>query len=336
MVKVTIVCLIYSSTKLADWVYESAIKYTPMLRSGEASFLFVANDPSVQLVDHLNLKKYPYLININPRLKDEELFKKGFAKPEYISRVYRGYNRGIVESESDLVVLINSDNFFSPDWLENLMKFYSQDTIICSQLVEPSHRIHALYPGAYRGDFGNTSDTFDEEAFLKFSFKIKKTGLTTSGAYMPCLLHRETAIFAGLYPEGNIAGKSFKDIFITGDKAFFIQLSKIGVKHYTSLDSIVYHLKEGEMDEQSSDLIEWYNQGEYYEPYDSIKRISLEQKYRPPLKYYPNALHIRKKMLEMRSNNFWGLWRNRLKLLLKQATPKVIKDILKRFIIKGP
>lgn len=34
----------------------------------------------------------------------------GYAFPEYINRVYAGYNFGIKKSDSDIIVLVNSDN----------------------------------------------------------------------------------------------------------------------------------------------------------------------------------------------------------------------------------
>lgn len=63
---------------------------------------------------------------------------------------------------------------------------------------------------------------------------------------MPCLLYRDVAVLAGLYPEGNIAGKSFSEVKRYGDEAFYDRLKRFGVEHITAKDSIVYHLKEGE------------------------------------------------------------------------------------------
>ena len=63
---------------------------------------------------------------------------------------------------------------------------------------------------------------------------------------MPVCMYKNIALYAGLYPEGNIAGNTKEEIVSYGDQYFFKKLSSFGVKHYTSLDSIVYHLKEGE------------------------------------------------------------------------------------------
>jgi glycosyltransferase involved in cell wall biosynthesis len=249
MVKISIVCLIYRSSKLADWVYKSAYEFTPMLKSGEAEFLFVANDPTDNLLNHLLEKEYPFILNRNKAISEEELFHKGYGCPEYMSRVYKGYNQGILHAKGQRIVLINSDNYFSPDWLENLLKYSEYKNIVTSSLVEPGHPKFSFFPGAYHGSFGNHPDNFDKDGFLKFANKVRTTGIKSGGAYMPCLLYRDAAIYAGLYPEGNIAGKTFDEVIQYGDENFYEKLFKMGIKHITSKDSIVYHLKEGERDD---------------------------------------------------------------------------------------
>lgn len=246
MLKVSIVSLIYQSAGLADWVHDSVHKFTPMIARGEAEFFFVANDPTVALLDHLRLRGYQHVVNVNQRYTDDELFALGYGTPEYMSRVYRGYNEGVRQAKGDYVVLVNSDNYFSPDWLENLLKYSDRSRVISSTLVERNHPTFSVFPGALHGEFGGTVETFDETAFLAFAARVKKTGVEKGGAFMPTLLHRDIAIEAGLYPCGNIAGDSFERVAKYGDEAFFDVLNSLGVSHYTSLDSISYHLKEGE------------------------------------------------------------------------------------------
>jgi len=248
MVRISIASLIYKSIEMADWVHESIHEFTPMLKSGEAEFFFVANDPTEKIVTHLKSKGYNFIEQNNEIHSDEELFKMGYAWPEYIHRVYRGYNRAILHSKGEIIVLINSDHYFSPDWLENLLKYYDTQKIVCSQLVEPKHHKFGLFPYAVNGEFGNTTVNFNKEGFLDFTLKNKKTGIYLGGAYMPCMFSRDLGIYAGLYPEGNIAGDSFQKIYKTGDEAFFERLTSKNIVQITALDSIVYHLKEGEKD----------------------------------------------------------------------------------------
>nr|WP_245249572.1 glycosyltransferase [Methanolinea mesophila] len=195
--------------------------------------------------------------------------------------VYKGYNKGITSASGDIVVLVNSDNCFSPDWLENLLKYLGPDSIITSHLVERNHPEHGIFPDASYCDFGNSPKNFDETGFLKFVEQKKVTGLTKGGAYMPCAVFKKNAIKVGLYPEGNLAGKSFKDVVEFGDQNFYRKLSNIGVQHFTSLDSIVYHFKEGEKDEDvpivenSIPLKRYYKQPNYF-PLKSIKIQNLD------------------------------------------------------------
>lgn len=247
MVTVSIVSLIYRSRKYADWVYESVHEFTPSLKKGVAEFFFVANDATDDLLAHLEHKGYPHVVNSNPRRTEDDLFKLGYGTPEYMHRVYRGYNKGITSAAGEVVVLVNSDNYFSPDWLENLLKYLSSRTIVCSKLVEPFNaKYGGVFPGAYRCEFGLNPDDFDKEAFLAFGEKVRATGLQLRGAYMPCAFYKRSAVKVGLYPEGNIAGKSFSHVVRYGDEAFFQRLGRIGVKQVTAMDSIVYHTKEGE------------------------------------------------------------------------------------------
>lgn len=251
MVEVSIVCLIYKSTKLADMVYDSIMKYTPMIHDGTAEFYFIANDPTDNLLNYLEEKKYPYYVNYNVVLSNQELEKAGYAGPEYIRRVYQGYNYGILKAKGKRVVLINSDNFFSEDWLENLLKYSEYKNIVSSTLVEPGQKDHDVFPGAIAKNFGNTSSNFQENDFSLFAKKIKRTGIKMGGAYMPCIFYKDIGIYAGLYPEGNLLNESKIDKIEYGDENFYRKLNEFGVMHITSLDSVVYHLKEGEKDENS-------------------------------------------------------------------------------------
>jgi GT2 family glycosyltransferase len=253
MVKISIICLIYKSIKLCDWVLNSIMKYTPMIQTGEAEFFFVANDPTGAVVSHLVEKKYPFILNVNKTFTEEELFLKGYGIPEYMNRVYKGYNQGILHARGERVVLINSDNYFSPDWLENLLKYSDMRKVISCTLVERKHEKFGVFPGAVEQNFGSNTGNFKEDEFIDFTYKLKKTGLRPGGAYMPSLLYKDVAMYAGLYPEGNIALNSKDVIRRYGDEEFFDRLAKIGVEHFTAKDSISYHLKEGEREDLEND-----------------------------------------------------------------------------------
>jgi uncharacterized protein YrzB (UPF0473 family) len=231
------------------------MKYTPMIQSGQAEFFFVANDPTDAVVSHLVERNYPFILNINKTFTEEELFSKGYGIPEYMNRVYKGYNQGILHAQGERLVLINSDNYFSPDWLENLIKYSDMKKVISCTLFERRHEKFGVFPGAVERNFGSNTENFKEDEFVDFTYKFKKTGLKPGGAYMPSLLYKDVAIYAGLYPEGNIAIASKEIIKRYGDEEFFERLAKMGVEHFTAKDSISYHLKEGEREDEEVDIV---------------------------------------------------------------------------------
>lgn len=254
-IKISIVSLIYKSTIFADAVYNSVHKYTPELTNGTAEFFFIANDAEPHVIHHLTRQKYPFYINNNKILSQQELFKLGYGTPEYINRVYKGWNAAICKSKGEIVVLINSDMMFSEGWLNNLINKVSDTTIVTSKIVERpfGHENMKHHPclGAYVGDFGGSPRTFREEEFNQYVANVKQSNKTEpgSGIYMPCALLKQKALDVGLYPEGNLHDGNFLRIKAYGDQEFVRKLKTIGVNHISALDSIVYHFKEGEQRE---------------------------------------------------------------------------------------
>lgn len=249
---ITIVCLIYKSTKYAKAVYENLHKYTPMLKTGDAELLFVANDATDDVLNFLEENGYNYIENNNPIYTDEELLERGYYPPEYIGRVYRGYNEGIKAAKGDVVVLINSDNLFAPNWLENLYKWLDKEPqVVCSRLVERSHPVHGTFCMALHNDFGSHPDNFDEVGFVNYAkqvMKEHKDEYVWGGAYMPSMFYKEYIERAGYFPEGNLTPLDLN--MMSGDKKLFeILWNTHKIRQITACDSISYHFKEGERDE---------------------------------------------------------------------------------------
>jgi len=248
MEKISIISLIYQSVEYAEFVYNNLIKHTPELNCDEAEFYFVANDATDDVLKLLKEKNYPHFINNNIKRTEQELFNMGFAYPEYISRVYAGYNYGIRMSNNPIIMLINSDNAFSPDWLVNLKKRLTREVVVSSKIIQPHHRftnpINLSVCEHY--DFGQTIKNFNEEAFLKKVNEIKNDSISIGNLFMPIMLYKDIIEKVGYYPEGNLHNGKYNIISRTGDTEFFVRLNSIGVKHINSNDSIVYHFQEGE------------------------------------------------------------------------------------------
>jgi len=87
--------------------------------------------------------------------------------------------------------------------------------------------------------------------------------LEDGGLFMPALLHKETFLKYGGYPEGNLKVDSLKNYLqglpyefaklgedlIPGDSAFMSLLNQYSIEHKTNLNSIAYHFQEGEKSE---------------------------------------------------------------------------------------
>jgi predicted esterase YcpF (UPF0227 family) len=125
--------------------------------------------------------------------------------------------------------------------------------MVCSHLVERIHeRLQLVFPGCVHCEFGSSPKNFKKVEFENFVNQFSKdhaNQIKSGGAYMPCAIKKEYLIKAGKYPEGNLAGSNFGEIIEYGDQRLTSRLKDMGVEHITALDSLVYHFKEGEMDE---------------------------------------------------------------------------------------
>jgi hypothetical protein len=248
MEKISIICLIYQSCEYAEFFYSNLKKHTPELLSGEAEFCFIANDATPEVLHFLQQKAYLHRANNNPKYTEAELFAKGFAFPEYMSRVYMGYNFGMRMAQNPILMLVSSDNCFSPGWLQNLRKRLTLNNVVSPRLIQPkipfpnpiNHSECEVY------DFGRGIDTFDEEAFLEKVREISVDNESIGNAFMPLMIYKSNAEKVGYYPEGNLHNGSYEWINRTGDTEFYLRLAEKGIKHITSDDSVVYHFNEGE------------------------------------------------------------------------------------------
>jgi len=242
MVKVSIACLIYKSTRWLDFVYEQVNKYTNL---EENEFYFVANDACDKVLNHLKDKNISHYIHNNTEEQKKEW---------YINNVYRAWNTAGRMAKGEYIVFINSDMAFSPRWLEILQESIQDNICVCSRLVERG----ALRSGTYgiEQNFGNVPEDYNENEFINFCNGIKENKIYNSGLYMPMLIKKEHMEKINYYPEGNIVPGSnifnptyakLSENCIPGDKVLIAKLKTIGVEHYTNFNSIVYHFQEGEM-----------------------------------------------------------------------------------------
>jgi hypothetical protein len=238
---VSIVGMIYKSVTYLNFMLGEIKEYCFSLKENyDVNYLIVANDPTNSVQQKLHLDNIVHVVYKDPKSNDY-----------YMNRVYRAWNFGGRNAPGDILVFINSDMAFSPNWLGNLLKHLTPQTIPCSRLVESGKLRSGQH--AVSKNFGRTPKEFRRKDFLDYAKSIKLKQIHPGGLYMPCAFYRKDFIQSGGYPEGNIyAGGegAFGTKFIeSGDFHFFNRNSVMRKKkHITVFDSIVYHIQEGEKD----------------------------------------------------------------------------------------
>ena len=233
--KISIASLIYKSPVYGEFLLNSVQNNTPEELVEE--LFFIGNNPTEEVKTWLKKKKVKHYIWETEQQP---------AYPQNIGYIYKAWNMAIDKATSDLIVLINSDMWVGPHWLENLLKRLDKNKIVSSLLVE-SGKIPSLLPHTVVKNFGRKSSEWNMQKFESFAELLKEDTEQPYGAYMPFLTYKENLIKAKGYPPGNLQLPTGQ--ILSGDHILFYNLDQLGIKHITSFDSIVYHVQGGEVDE---------------------------------------------------------------------------------------
>lgn len=241
---VSVISMIYKSTKWLQFCYEQVLRYTDFR---DKEFLFIANDPTDEVLSYLERHYIPHVVfRTTPEQKQEW----------YINNVYRGYNFGAQQARGDYLLFINSDMAFTPNWVEQLLSGIDGKNCIASRLVESGKLASGAH--AISKNFGQELEQYDEQAFQKYANTIRQSGVIEGGLYMPLLIKRQDLLDVGGYPEGNVTPDSDPfhptiakkgEPLISGDTSMIQKITARGIHHQTSNSSIVYHFQEGEKDD---------------------------------------------------------------------------------------
>lgn len=255
--KLEVVAMVYRDPEFLVSIRDEIVRYLP----DGASWRIVGNDANAQVMDAAKKHHIPIEDYRDPEPSDW-----------YLSRVYRCWNYCVKSSTAESVVLVNSDMMFSPGWLEGLLAA-PHGTIPVSRLAEPCRiKNFAVAPNGIQIDFSRQPKLFPRDAWLEFVAAERSSGYQDHGGFMPCLLDRKLFLEAGGYPEGNVIVEDDGTVivlkpnppridvvgprdarvdgkpFFSGDDFLFRKLEKMfGLKHVTCMDSLVYHMQEGEM-----------------------------------------------------------------------------------------
>ena len=230
---ITVIGMIYKSCDYLDFMMRGIQKL-------DTDYLIVANDPTDAIVDKLKVDGIKHIV-----------YRDSHPSDYYMNRIYRAWNVGGRVAEGDVLVFINSDMAFSPEWLTRLILRLEVDNIPCSRLVESGKLLSGKY--AISKDFGRSPKEFNEQAFTQFAEKISVSQVHSGGLFMPYAIFREDFVRSGGYPEGNIyeggVGAFGTEFVHSGDEHFFYHNPTMRQKrHITVFDSVVYHIQEGELD----------------------------------------------------------------------------------------
>jgi hypothetical protein len=244
MKSLEIITLIYKSTDYLDLIVSEFKKDYCKVDGWDIRYKIIANDPTIEVINHLPSTGIDYIIYNDPKPNDY-----------YLNRVYRAWNYGGFNSPCENFCFVNSDMIFSENWLTNLLKHHDGNNIPCSRLVESGKLGTAPDRHGVIYNLGTNPKNIDYDIWYKLSNTIKEDRIERSGLLMPSLFSTSLFKESGGFPEGNIysdgkAGSMVGNVVLPGDVYYFSKLEKeYNMKHVTVFDSLVYHIQEGEKDE---------------------------------------------------------------------------------------
>lgn len=252
--KVTLVSLIYKDLEWLEFQYSQLLKLQTDLPMGQVEILFIANDATPEVLGFLRENLIPH----------RAVSTKAYEGEWFINSVYRAYNLAVELSDTEYVYLLNSDMAYTKGTLARVFEKRAPNLMLASRLVE----LGVMESGQYgiERSFGSSPRTFRDKDFSKYAQSIAQAELRDGGLYMPLLVHRDTFLKLGGFPEGNLTPESLElyaagglaaisemgSSSVPGDRAFVMRASRKDVLHKTVFDSIAYHFQAGERRSKSN------------------------------------------------------------------------------------
>ena len=146
------------------------------------------------------------------------------------------YDMGIKMAKNTLVTIFHSDMICAKNYLENMLKHYKENTVICATRIEPA----GIYPEGKEKilkPFGIEFHEFKKEEFTSFVSQehIDSKDKTTNGIFAPWMISKEDFLAIG----GHDA-KSFAP-YPEEDADLFLRFHIAGYKLIQSRDSLCWH-----------------------------------------------------------------------------------------------
>jgi len=156
--------------------------------------------------------------------------------PNLRAMMNTGFSKGFELNE--YCGLVNTDMYFGKDWLINLVKYASEDTIVNSTHVTPINGPHVITANCGIPEYGKFNlGLFD--SLYNANFKDELESEETRGGWMgtntmPYLIHRKYWVECGPWELNLVSGQ-------TPDRRFFQRIHEAGAIFTLSHSSIVYH-----------------------------------------------------------------------------------------------
>lgn len=165
-------------------------------------------------------------------LTDENLF---YSHTNVRLSFSETYNRGIKEVFTEKLVLIHNDMILGENFLENLDRLLTEDTLLCYTTIEPPIFAGHTRPGKVIKNYGDSFDDFNYDEFNKYVSENKNN----------CQLYDGGVFFMSGYKKlfedvGYFDGETFSPCFCEDDD-FLIRTKLKGYKLKTTECAITYH-----------------------------------------------------------------------------------------------
>lgn len=243
---IELIALIYKSKKYLHHIISQMKSDKTKVEDWDVHLRILANDANDIVLEELKNLDIPYTIYNDKNPEDY-----------YINRVYRAHNYAAQTSKCSHICFINSDIVVTQNWFQNLLNHYERGkNIPCPRLIESQKMPSGLH--CVEKNFGRHPDEILFDELEKFANQIRTKEVKSGGVYCCPIFDTKLFIKTGMYPEGNIyimpdgslevGAFSEGKVYKSGDTFYFEKLEKLGLKHQTCFDSILYHIQEGEKD----------------------------------------------------------------------------------------
>lgn len=165
---------------------------------------------------------------------------------------YASWNKGAKIAKNEFLCFITDDQYFAPEWDEEIMKYLGENIIISGQLIESG-----VLPPSFKTiikDFGEHANNFREKEFLNFVEKIKNKTLVEGIFFIPLAISRNKFFqLGGFETKGRFGIKS-----VANDVLFIKKAKEKGMRFKSSLSSLSYHFQASSW-EKNKKLRKWKN-----------------------------------------------------------------------------